>query len=486
MPLEESNRGPEVLLAVRRTADAPPLGAQVEAGLRAAVRDGRLRPGDRLPPSRTLARDLGVSRRLVVDAYDQLVAEAWLEARVGAGTFVRRALPAHPDGARAAPPDDPVPAPTGVPATARPDGRPRIDFFPGHPDLAAFPRADWQRATRAALRELPDAALGYADPRGLRELRVALAALLARTRGVVCRPGQIVLCQGVVQALGLLVRATAGSGRPVRVAVEDPYLHEHRDVLHHAGAEVVPVPVDELGVRDEAVAAARPDLALVTPAHQCPTGVVLAAGRRAALARWAERHDALLVEDDYDAEYRYDRAPVAALQALAPRQVVYLGSTSKTLAPGLRLAWMVVPEDRLAAVVQAKRYADGGSPVLEQAAFARLLAAGAYDRHVRAARRRQRGRRDALVAAVARELDGARVDGVAAGLHALVRLPAAVDAAALVAAARARDVGVYPLSAYRADPPARTSAVVLGYGALGEAAIAQGVRGLAAALREVR
>ncbi|MCW3040079.1 MAG: transcriptional regulator, GntR family with aminotransferase domain, partial [Solirubrobacterales bacterium] len=363
----------------------------------------------------------------------------------------------------------------------------RYDFFPGHPDLAAFPRAAWGRAVRDALRELPDAAFGYGDGRGLPELHEALAALVARTRGVVCRPGQLVVCQGAVQGLHLLVaalRAAAGGAR-VRIAVEDPYLPEHRQVLEAAGAEVVPVPVDALGVRDEAVARADVVAALLTPAHQSPTGVPLAAGRRAALARWAQDTGRLLIEDDYDAEYRYDRAPVAALQALAPGHVAYLGSVSKTLAPALRLGWIVVPEDRLPAVVRAKRLADGGSPVLEQAALARLIVSGGYDRHVRAARRRQRAHRDALVAAVEEFLPGARVDGIAAGLHATVRLPAAVDAAALERAAAIRDVRVYPLSAWWADPPPQTNAVVMGYGALAPAAIREGVRRLAQALDEV-
>jgi len=477
MPVEGSNHGPELLLAVRRAATAPPLGAQVEHGLRTAIRDGRLAPGARLPPTRTLARDLGVSRRLVVEAFEQLAAEGWLDARVGAGTFVRRSLPENRE--------------LDVAVTQRPErrngvqARPRFDFFPGHPDLGAFPRAEWGRATRDALRELPDAAFGYGDPRGLRELRVELARMLARTRGVVCRPRQVVICQGAVQALGLLVRAAAGTtatGAAVRVAVEDPYLPEHRDVLVHHGAEVVPVPVDELGVHDEAVAAARADLALLTPAHQCPTGAVLSAGRRAALARWAQHQDTLIVEDDYDAEYRYDRAPVAALQGLAPGHVAYLGSVSKTLAPAMRLGWLVVPARWLDAVVTAKRYTDAGSPVLEQAALARLLSSGAYDRHVRAARRRQRDRRDALVDAIGAHLPGATVEGAAAGLHAVVRLGRPVDASALTAAALRRDVGVYPLSRWRADPPPETSAVVLGYGAMTPASIVEGVRRLAAAL----
>ncbi|WP_372790635.1 PLP-dependent aminotransferase family protein [Paraconexibacter sp.] len=472
-----ANSGPELLLTLRRGAGAPALGIQVEDGLREAIRAGRLRSGDRLPPSRTLAHDLAVARRTVVGAYEQLVAEGWLEARTGSGTFVRRALPGLAVPASAAV----VPAAPEAPAGP---GRLRYHFFPGHPDLSAFPRAEWGRAVRAALRDLPDSAFGYGDPRGHRELRVALAGHLARTRGVVCRPRQIVICQGAVQALALLVRSHAERGAP-RVVVEDPYLPEHRDVLAHAGADVVPVPVDGLGIRDESLVAARPDIALVTPAHQCPTGVVLAAGRRAAICRWAQESTALVVEDDYDAEYRYDRAPVAAVQSLAPDQVAYLGSTSKTLAPGIRLAWLVVPEDRLERVVAAKRYADAGSPVLEQAALARLITSGAYDRHVRAARRRQRERRDALVAAVGEHLPDARIEGAAAGLHAVVRLARPVGARELVAAAREREVGVHPLSEYRADPSPETTGVVLGYGALAVPAVREGVRRLAAALSEV-
>jgi GntR family transcriptional regulator/MocR family aminotransferase len=475
MAIIETNPGVELLLEVRRGTGAPPLGRQVEQGLREAIRSGRLVAGTRLPASRTLAADLGVARRVVVEAFEQLTAEGWLEARVGSGTFVRRVLPRV--------------GPAGPGAGAGPRGSSRaaqIDFFPGHPDLAMFPRQAWLRAEREALRRLPDRAFGYGNPAGLHALREALAAYLGRVRGVVCGAHQVVVCQGAVQALGLIVRAHAANGRAPRVALEDPYLPEHRDALNHAGAEVVPVPIDELGVRDEAIRAARPAVAIVTPAHQFPTGVVLAAGRRAGLADWARRSGGLILEDDYDAEYRYDRQPVAALQALAPDRVAYLGSASKTLAPALRLAWLVVPEERLAAIEAAKRYADAGSPVLGQATLATLLTSGTYERHVRAARRRQRVRRDAVRVAVATYLPEARIGGIDAGLHAIVHLDRPVNAAALRAAALARGVRVYPLSEFRADPPPETVAVVLGYGGLHEAAIAAGIERFADALAVVR
>jgi GntR family transcriptional regulator/MocR family aminotransferase len=472
-----TNTAPEILLRVRRGGGAPSLGRQLESGLREAIRSGRLAPGSRLPASRALAADLGVSRRLVVEAFEQLRAEGWLGAQVGSGTYVRRTGPRARDGKVSQP---------SAPAQRRSRrARPRFDFFPGHPDLTAFPRQEWARLTREALRELPDQALGYGNPCGHRELRHALASYLARVRGVVCEPRQVVICQGAVQALGLIVRATGEGRRPVRIAVEDPYLPEHRDVLEHVGADVVPVPVDEHGVHDEAIVRARARLALLTPAHQVPTGAVLASGRRAALAAWAEREDALIIEDDYDAEYRYDRAPVGALQALAPERVIYLGSASKSLAPALRLGWMVVPDAQLPALAEAKRYADAGTPVLPQAAFARMLTSGAYDRHVRRVRRRQRERRNALVAAVAEHLPAARIGGVAAGLHVVVNLDRPVDSAALISAALAREVGVYPLNLWRADPPPETSAVVLGYGSMHPDAIAAGIERFAEAWREV-
>jgi GntR family transcriptional regulator/MocR family aminotransferase len=455
--------GPELLVELDRARG--PLRPQLEAGLRDAVRSGRLQAGTRLPASRALAADLGVSRRLVVEAYAQLLAEGYLQARRGAGTFVAEAA-----GAPASPP---APAPP-----------PRLpfDFFPGNPDLANFPRRAWLRSLREALRDAPDSAFGYPDPRGAPELRAAVAGHLRRVRGVVAEPDAIVICGGVAQAFALLARALAGAP----IAVEDPCLPVHRGILAGNGAELVPLPVDGEGASvDELPAGSSPAAAIVTPAHQSPTGVALSAPRRAALLAWSARTDALVVEDDYDAEYRYDRAPLGALQGMAPDRVAYLGTVSKTLAPALRLGWMVLPPRLIEAFAEQKVLADHGSPTLDQLALARLLESGAYDSHLRQARRRYRSRRDALARAVTEHLPGARVTGVAAGLHAIVELPRAVDGIATVHAAAALGVGVYPLGFGYMNARRSDSRLVLGYANLAEPAIEEGVRRLGLALAEV-
>jgi GntR family transcriptional regulator/MocR family aminotransferase len=442
--------------------------AQLEDGLREAVRAGRLPAHARLPATRALASDLGISRRLVVDAYAQLLAEGYLVARRGAGTFVA-------GGAGTAP------APAVEPARRAPS----FDFFPGNPDLATFPRRAWLRALRETLREAPDRAFGYPDPRGAGELRRALSEHLRRVRGVVADPRSIVVCGGAAQGFALLARTLAGG----RMAVEDPSLPLHRAILAANGASLVALAVDEQGARvselaglagSEAIAAV-----LVTPAHQSPTGVGLAPSRRAALLAWAAETGALVIEDDYDAEYRYDRAPLGAMQGLAPDRVIYMGTVSKTLAPALRLGWLVLPPRLLDAVIEQKVLVDHGCPTIEQLALARLFRSAAYDRHLRQARRLYRARRDALVGALARHLPGARVTGLAAGLHAIVRLEHAVDAMELVRAATRHSVGVYPLGYAYMEPKPVHDGLVLGYANLAEPAIEEGIRRLALALGEL-
>ena len=460
--------GAEVLLELR-PGDGGPLRTRVEEGLRDAVRHGRLPAGARLPSSRALAGDLGVSRRLVVDAYAQLLAEGWLVTRAGSGTFVAAAA------AVAEEPPAPAPAPPAPLA---------FDFFPGAPDLTGFPRAAWLRAMRDALRHAPAAALGYPDPRGAHALRAALAGHLRRVRGVVAEPGSIVICSGTAQALVLLARALASGGEGPRLGVEDPGLPHLREILRGHAAKLTAMPVDCAGAT---VPAQADDLraVLVTPAHQSPLGVAMTPARRAELLDWAAAGGRLVLEDDYDAEYRFDRAPVGALQGRAPDRVVYLGSASKTLAPALRLGWIVAPGELLDALVAQKALADNGCPTLEQLALASLIDSGAYDRHLRAARRRCRSRREALSGAVARHLPGSRVSGIAAGLHAVLRLPDAVDGLELMRAARRRSVGVYPLGYAYMQPRPIDDGLILGYANLSEAGIAEGVRRLAEAYAEV-
>jgi GntR family transcriptional regulator/MocR family aminotransferase len=451
--------GPELLVRLRGGRRR----AQLEDRLRELVRDGTLAADSQMPSSRALAADLGVSRRLVVDAYTQLLAEGYLVARRGAGTYVAAAG----GGVDGVPP-------------AQPPGRPRFDFFPGAPDLSAFPRALWLRATREVLRTAPDGAFAYPDARGAPELRNALCGYLRRVRGVVVEPDAIVVCGGATQGLALLARALVARG--VReVDVEDPGLPPHRAVLAYAGMRAHGARVDEQGLE---VASVRSQVVLCTPAHQCPTGVVLSPQRRGELVRWA-REGGLVIEDDYDAEFRYDRAPLGALQGLAPDRVVYLGTVSKTLAPGLRLGWLVVPPSLIDAVAEAKAFDDMGSSTIEQLVLARLLETAAYDRHLRKARRRNRARRDALIAAVAHTLPQAHVSGISAGLHALLRLPRAVEMQALLAATAARSLGVYPLEFHQIEPGPEVQALVMGYANLSEPAIEEGVRRLADALGDL-
>ncbi|MFC1434401.1 PLP-dependent aminotransferase family protein [Streptacidiphilus sp. N1-3] len=448
-------------------ASGPPRGRGRELGaaLRAAVRDGRLAAGTRLPSSRDLARDLRVSRGLVSELYARLTAEGYLTSRQGAGTWV----------AALSPPSAP---PRPRPDPARPV--PVVDFRPGLADLSAFPRTAWAAAQRAALAELPDAALDYPDPQGLPALRAALAELLGRRRGVVVAPEGVIVCSGVAQALTLLGRVLAARGQRT-VAVEDPGSVSVYPLYRAAGLRPVPVPVDGEGLVLSALAASGARTAVLTPAHQFPTGVVHSPARRAALLDWARRVDGLLVEDDYDGDFRYDRAPVGSLQGLAPDLVAYTGSVSKSLAPGLRLGWLLPPARLLPELVEAKRVSDLGNSVTEQAAFAGFLRGGRYDRQLRLCQRRYRERRDALIGVLAEVLPEVRISGIAAGLHLIAEFPSPVPPELCARAG----VRLRPLGDYTASGAPTPRRFVLGYAHLGTAEIVRAVRRLAETWRSV-
>ena len=440
------------------SAPARGLTAWLVSAIRAAIMDGRLRAGTALPATRLLAGELGVSRGLIVEAYQRLADEGLVRGRPGAGTRVSglppRAVPRPPSG--------PEPA-SVLPQRWRTNAE--LDLSPGVPDLSAFPRATWLRAERWVLEQASAADLGYGDPRGSETLRRELAGWLARTRGLRAAPDDIIVVTGVAQALALVAQWLNTRGR-TGIAVEDPGSRGASDELAYWGLRPCPVPVDEHGLNTADLAATEVRAALITPAHQFPTGVVLAPERRRELLDWAAAVDALIIEDDYDAEYRYDRAPVPALKASFPSHVAYAGSTSKTLAPGLRLGWLIPPARLHAALVEAKHAADLGSPALPQLVLARLIASGELEQHIRQVRKRQRTRRDALLSALSEQLPGARVQGVAAGLHLLITFPdlaGEIRDTDLAEHLLRAGVLVHPLSWHRrlAGPPG----LVLGYAA---------------------
>ncbi|MFB6632021.1 PLP-dependent aminotransferase family protein [Streptomyces sp. NPDC056362] len=456
------------LLLPAAAAPARRRGRALQEALREAVRAGRLAAGTRLPSTRALAADLGVSRGLVTEAYEQLTAEGYLRSDRGSGTWVSGAARAALPGAR----------PTvGAPGV-------RVDFRPGTPDLSLFPRSAWAAAQRSVLARLPHPALGYPDPRGLPVLREALAALLARRRGVVADPGRLVVCSGVAQASTLFGCVLHARGLR-RIGIEDPGSPEHGRLFASAGVETVWLPLDEEGLRPGPLAASGVRAVVVTPSHQFPSGISWSAERRAALLDWARAVDGYVLEDDYDGDFRYDRAPVGALQGLDPERVAYAGSVSKSLAPGMRLGWMLVPEELLDEVVERKRTMDLGNPVLDQAVLAEFVTRGGYDRQLRRCQRAYRERRDALLAAFDEHLPGTRVSGIAAGLHVIARVPERFGPPArFLARAAEAGVGLRPLDAYGTARPADGDVrLVIGYAHLTPSAVATGIRLVAEALR---
>jgi GntR family transcriptional regulator/MocR family aminotransferase len=445
-------------------------GTRVRAGLEGALRDairaGRLGAGTRLPSSRALAADLGIARNTVAEVYSQLVAEGWLTARTGSGTAV-------------APHRAPAP---GAAVTARSERAvPRYDLRAGAPDLSAFPRRAWLATARKVLANAPDYLLGYPDPRGLPQLRAALAGYLARARGVTADPGHIVICAGFAHGLAGISRALRATGSAT-LAVE-AYGHQfHRDIAAGQGLRLQPLPVDGMGAVIGRAAGA--DAMLLTPAHQFPLGVTLHPRRRREVADWG----GVVIEDDYDGEFRYDRQPVGALQTLAPDHVVYAGTASKSLAPSLRLGWLVVPP-RLLDAVTAELAA--GPSALDQLTLAEFITSGGYDRQIRRARLAYRRRRDRLAAALRRQ--GLRVTGIAAGMHAVLELPRTSLEHAALSGASEHGLAIDGLGHYRAggtgpddDGHGVRAGLVIGYGRPPEHAYTTALARLCAVLADLR
>ncbi|MGK5640999.1 PLP-dependent aminotransferase family protein [Streptomyces sp. URMC 126] len=419
---------------------------QVMRAIRDAIGSGRLAPGARLPPYRSLARDLGIALNTVGEAYGELVAEGWLTARQGSGTYVaRRSTPLPPDRSRRSAPRF---------------RRPAYDLMPTSPDAAAFPRAAWQTSARRALNAAPNEAFGVGDPQGRIELRVALTEYLARARGVRTAPHRIIVCAGFAHALSMLGRVLQGE-----VAVESYGLDFHRSLLAEAGRRTVPLTVDGQGAVIDELPATGARAVLLTPAHQFPTGGPLHPARRAAVIDWARAHGGLVIEDDYDGEFRYDRQPVGAVQGLDPDRVVYVGSVGKSLSPALRIGWMAVPDHLVDDILAVKGSRELWTGVPDQLTLADFVGCGAYDRHLRRMRLTYRRRRDRLVAVLRAKAPHIGIAGIAAGLHAVLDLPPGTEPAAVRAASR-QGLALAGLAPYRhpdSGMPPRDG-LVIGYG----------------------
>ncbi|MEU4425791.1 PLP-dependent aminotransferase family protein [Actinoplanes sp. NPDC024001] len=435
--------------------------AGLEQALRTAVRDGRLSPGDPLPSSRALAQELGIARGTVTQVYEQLTAEGYLTSRARSG--VRIAAQARPAGLPSLPPASPFRPPAGG-----------VDLRPGLPDLSMFPRREWLAATRHVLQTAPNQAFAYGDPTGDVALRSALADYLGRARGVITTPEHVIVCAGYTHALRLICQALSGT-----VAFEDPTLQDYAALAERVGLRVTRMPVDADGLvvgglTDESAV-------VVTPAHQFPLGVTLSPQRRRELLDWAGRAGAVIVEDDYDGEFRYDRQPVGALQGLAPEQVVYAGTVSKTIAPALRIAWIAAPTRLVPVLRAALRFDEAYVNAIDQLVLAHLIRRGELDRHLRRCRIRYAQRRDRLGRAVAARLPGARLSGIAAGLHAVLHLPGA-DEPAMRERLAADGVMVDPLSGFYRQPRQAPPGVVVGYATPPQHAYDSAIESLIAAL----
>jgi len=444
----------------------------LEDSLRAAIRSGRLAAGTRLPSTRGLAGDLGLARTTVMEAYQQLEIEGYLLVRRGAGTWVAEL--------------GVVRRPRAAADVAAGSSSPRFNFNPGVPDLTAFPHDAWAKALLDGLRTFPHSALGYGDPRGLPELRWALADYLSRARTVVVDPDLVIVCAGFGHALSLVARVLRARGART-MAMEDPCLAWHRDIVTCAGLDVAPLAVDGRGAKTELLGDVHADAVVLAPAHQFPLGCVLSPRRRAAAIAWARAAGGLVIEDDYDAELRYDREPVGALQQLDADHVAFAGTLSKTLAPGLRLGWVVVPEPLADSIVRLREVEDVHVPVTEQIAFARFLTSGGFERHVRRMRRRYRKRRERVIEILAQRAPAATVIGVSAGLRVLLQLPpSGPSAASLVRRGADRSIGLFPVGpCYHAgQSPDGHDGLVLGYAAVPEHDFDPGVRALGDFLAE--
>jgi GntR family transcriptional regulator/MocR family aminotransferase len=474
-------------LAIPLFKNSEPLFRQVYTGLRKAILSGSLPAGDRLPSTRDLAEQLGISRTVVL-AYDHLLAEGFVEGRRGSGTYVSSSLNRSTVGKPKKLSSLPLSRfGTAVAEAAhkldfpnRPPSRLRYDFAFGRSDMSIFPFETWRRismrhALKTSIREVD-----YGPAAGVPALRDAICLHLRRSRAVVCEPSEVIVVSGAQQALDLVTRILVDRGDSV--AIEDPQYQGTKEVLRAAGARLVPVPVDRDGM-DPAKLPSGAKTVFVTPSHQFPTGAILPLDRRLALIEWANRRNAVIIENDYDGEFHYDGRPLESLQGLDPNgRTIYMGTFSRTIFPALRIGYVVVPKSLTAAFTTAKWLADQHSAILEQQTLAEFITSGLYERHLRRLRRRNAERREALLNAIHDYLSGrVELSGDGSGTHVVLWPNKGASEDEVIAKAAARSVGVYRISQYYLKKASRTG-FMLGYTTLNEDEIREGIRLLAEVL----
>jgi len=461
-----------------------PLFRQVYQGLRQAILSGTFRSGDRLPSTRDLAEQLGISRTVVLLAYEQLLAEGFAGGRGGSGTYVSEGLggsrPKRREKSAKLRLSHYGSAAADVAATVDfPGRRPiplRYDFAYGRGDVATFPFEMWRRILLRHARKAPVRELDYGTAAGSYALREAICVHLRRSRGVICDPSQVIVVNGSQQALDLVARVLIEPGDPV--AIEDPQYQGTREVMRAAGARLQPVPVDRDGLNP----AKLPEdgrIAFVTPSHQFPTGAILPLARRLALLAWARSKDAVIVEDDYDGEFRYEGQPLESLQGLdSEGRVIYVGTFSRTVFSALRIGYLIAPKSLVPAFTSAKWLCDRHTATLEQETLAEFITSGIYERHLRRVRRRNTASRQALLAAIHKYLgDRVEVTGDGAGAHLVLWPSKGISEDVVIHRAAARGVGIYGISRYFLKQPSRMG-LMLGYSRINEEEIRDGIRRL--------
>ncbi len=455
---------------------ARPLIWQVYEQMRIQILQGTLQAGQQLPSTRELAADLHVSRNVILEAYDQLLAEGYIESHAGSGTYVAEGT--YLGGERSEP-ELQHSQPIGPQLTERDV----IDFRSGLPALELFPRKRWSQLTQCVYSEATPAAFGYSNPEGSAELRTVLARYLLRTRGVRCRPEQMLILSGAAQAFSLLARLLISAGD--QVMIEDPVTYEIQLILSSCGAQLLPIPVDEHGMRTDSLplSGKAPIFIFVTPSHHFPLGGILPIQRRIQLLQFARAASCYVVEDDYDSEFRYQGSPISSFQGLEPGRVIYIGTFSKILSPALRLGYMVLPEELIEGCRSMKRLADLHSPSLEQLVLARFIDSGQLEQHIVRMKRVYQRRRSTLIHALTAHFSH-RVDilGDATGLHLVARFREVNFTQEVLAAIEQAGVRVYPVEQHAIRKGRHSDKIILGYSHLTQEQIEQGIKLMKAAI----